>query len=233
MNARYLWLSHTLSEKTAAYGGGKSISARELKSIEGGDHCNSALWELPNHLGTHVDAPRHFFRDGLPVDLFEPSFWVFESIKVLEVKCGLNDLIGSDSVIPFIKGRPELLLIKTGMGRHIGESLYWSDNPGLSPELGSALRAAFPSIRAVGVDFISVTPWKNRDIGREAHKAFLDPQAGGSPIVLIEDMDLTGIDGQCTVEKVIVLPLRVAGGDGAPCTVMARLVEPHNIKAIG
>ena len=57
-------------------------------------------------------------------------------------------------------------------------------------------------------------------IGREAHKAFLDPK---SPILLLEDMDLREITERSIIQKLTIAPLRIAKCDGLPCTVIAEI----------
>ena len=67
------------------------------------------------------------------------------------------------------------------------------------------------------MDLISVSSYSNREEGRKAHHAFLNPKEGES-ILLIEDMKLD-IDGP--FNKVIVAPLLIDNADGAPCTGLA------------
>jgi len=69
------------------------------------------------------------------------------------------------------------------------------------------------SIKAVGIDFISISNLNNRALGKEAHIAFL-----GNNVLLIEDMKLSCVHSN--LKTVIVLPLQVEGADGAPCTVI-------------
>jgi len=45
----------------------------------------------------------------------------------------------------------------------------------------------FHILEPPGFDSISVSSFQNRMVGREAHRAFLDPKA---PILLLEDIDL-------------------------------------------
>lgn len=223
---KHVWLSYPLSPKTPVYGGGPGFEIEPIKSIRNGDSCNTAVWHIQNHVGTHVDAPKHFFDTVETIDAFKPEFWVFEHVCLIEV--GLNNpgaIIGPELIIPFIGIQPDLLLIKTGMGRYRDDSKYWEDNPGLSPALARELRVRYPSLRAVGMDFISVSAWRNRSVGREAHREFLKPVGPGNFIVLIEDMDLQNINKDMFIKKVIALPLRVEYGDGAPCTVFAEVDE--------
>ena len=67
------------------------------------------------------------------------------------------------------------------------------------------------------MDLISISSYSNRDEGRKAHHAFLNP-IEGEPILLIEDMKL---DHVTRLKKVIVAPLLIDNADGSPCTVLA------------
>jgi len=225
--AQMIWLSYPLNKSTPVYGGGKGFHSSRDNSLEAGDSCNTATWRFPNHLGTHVDAPRHFYDSGRTLDAIEPAFWVFSKVQLLEVSpaAGTN-LIGSTEVLSLLSGEPELLLLKTGLCYRRHERQYWENNPGLEPGLAPALRESFPTLRAIGIDSISISSWQNRPLGREAHRAFLNP-AQSRPLVLVEDMDLRRVNFQSKIAKIIVLPLLVEEADGAPCTVLAELAPPH------
>jgi kynurenine formamidase len=73
----------------------------------------------------------------------------------------------------------------------------------------------------IGFDFISLSSYAHRDLGREAHRAFLaELEIDGDnkdPILIIEDMDLSKI--KICLSKIIVSPLRFEMADGAPVTV--------------
>lgn len=221
---KYVWLSYLLDKSTPSYGGTLKLEVEPIKRISNGDSCNASIWHLPNHLGTHVDLPNHFFDEGDTVDVYNPDFWIFNKISIVNVSITTGDiLISPKEVTPFIKEGSDLVLLKTDMGKYRSEIKYWQENPGLSAELASELRISFPSVRALGIDFISISSWQNRGAGRSAHQEFLNPSGPGRPIVLIEDMDLSGITSKLIVSKVTIFPLRVINGNGAPCTVIAEV----------
>ena len=56
--------------------------------------------------------------------------------------------------------------------------------------IGMSLRKEYSLIRAIGFDWISLSSYKNHELGREAHRIFLDPEKERHPILLIEDMVL-------------------------------------------
>jgi kynurenine formamidase len=110
----------------------------------------------------------------------------------------------------------EFLIINTSFGSYREEVAYWNNNPGLSPSLAAPLKTRCPNLKAVGFDFISVSSYQNRLLGREAHKAFLL----ANDILLIEDMKLDEIQNKA-IKSVTALPLLIDKIDGGPITIIA------------
>jgi len=207
-------LSHTLCERTPLYGGKKEIRILPVQAIAKGDASNTMFWALPNHAGTHVDAPRHFVKNGLPVDRLPVDNWIFNKV-VLKIIRGVEPgRILSERDIGKLPRSTDILLLKTGFERRRGQKVYWQDSPALQPSLAGWLKKQCPKLRAVGMDFISVSNIHNRELGRAAHRGFL-----GRRIILVEDMRLSGL--RQDPKKILVAPLMVKDSDGAPCTVFA------------
>ncbi len=221
---RTVYLSHTLSTDTPAYGGGPSLVVEQTRSIERGDTANAATLRLSNHLGTHIDFPRHFVRDGKCLDDYPPSFFTFARVVLVEAPgAGPGTVIGPE-VFEAIPPDPDadMILALTGMGRLRADPDYWQKNPVFSPEIADLIRRDYPRVRAFGFDAISLSSWTDRETGRAAHRAFL---GGDRPILILEDMDLSPLGPTSRITRVTVCPLRVAGADAAPVTVIAE-VEP-------
>jgi len=218
MTGSPILLSHTLDETTPAYGGAEGVQIRAKSSIANGDTANTIDLELPNHIGTHVDLPLHFFAEAASLTDYPPEAWFFRTPFLVDVEAGSSGLIEPESVAHLPLGI-DCLLLRTGHEKNRGERAYWEAGPGLSPELGFWLRRERPSVRAVGMDLISVTSRLHREAGRAAHRAFLDPAGHGEPIRLIEDMALQG--APAALGAVLVSPLMLTAGDGAPVTVWA------------
>lgn len=219
--SQYVLLSHILRQDTPSYGNRDHFVIRVNSSIEAGGTANSSCWILTNnHIGTHIDVPRHFAKSGKRTTDYPIGDYVFEHCVVVDVPkesaclIGQADLEGSD-----IPDDVELLLIRTGFEQKRRDDVYWNDNPGINPDLPDWLRDRFPKLRCVGFDFISVTSWQYRAEGRLAHKAFLAPEKGSREIWAIEDMSLK--DAPETIKKVVVAPLLVEDGNGAAVTVIA------------
>lgn len=215
--AEIVMLSHVLTAATPAYGGGASLIITAEKAIAKGDTANTSGWQLPNHLGTHVDVPRHFFNDGPALSDYAPAAWFFNAPQIVAATVEAGHLIGPADLESPVGAETDLLILRTGFGRFRDVEMYWKDNPGISADLGFLLRKEFPKLRMVGFDFISLTARQHRSEGKLAHRAFLDPAGAGDPILLLEDMDLNRATQP--FNSVTVAPLMVENADGSPCTV--------------
>lgn len=212
------FLSHVLTRYNPVYGRTDAeLLIQKVKDLELGDSCNVSRITLENHWGTHVDCPAHFFAAGMKIAQYSPDTWRFIQPCVVELAAEPDRLIMPDD-ISSVSDNADLLLIRTGFSQYRGTELYSMHNPGLSPESGRWLRRHRPSLKAVGFDFVSVSPFQSRELGRESHRAFLDPAGENAPILIIEDMDLSiSMNG---LETVVALPLIVEGLDSSPCTVL-------------
>ena len=222
--SKWRYLSYPLSAETPAYGGGDSFQTCSGKSIQAGDSCNTSVWKLSNHSGTHIDFPKHFAKDGKTGDKYPPGFWIFNHPKLVDLSTvPPGYIIGTADLEKARLGLDmDLLLVKTGFCYLRSEPLYWQENPGLNPDLAGFFRESCPSLRVIGSDFISLSSFVHRDLGRKAHSAFLDHPL---PLLPLEDVNLSFVDAETRFKEVIISPLVVAQSDAAPCTVFAKIEE--------
>lgn len=216
----YVLLSHILRQDTPSYGNRDKVIIRVNSSIKAGETANSSCLVLSNnHIGTHIDVPRHFSVDGKRTIDYPIGDYVFEACQVIDLPRKEACLIGEEDIKGInIRSDVDLLLIRTGYEDLRGDDAYWNNNPGLAPELADYLRKTYPKLRCVGFDFISVTSWQYRPEGRLAHKAFLAPDNGDREIWAIEDMSLK--DAPSVIKRVVVAPLLVEDGNGTAVTVI-------------
>lgn len=217
-------LSHLISQSTPAYGNRDRIFVRDNSSILKGETANSSCWIFSNnHIGTHIDSPRHFSATGKKTQDFPVNDFFYDKVKLVDITCATGILIGIDDfkkVEDAVPADVELLFIRTGYEGHRGVDKYWNDSPGLAAELADYFRGKFPALRCVGFDFISLTSWNFRPEGRVSHKAFLCPdEEEKKPILVIEDMALANV--QTAIKTVVVAPMFVEDGNGGAVTVFA------------
>lgn len=213
------YLSYRLGSCIPVYGKTRSrLRIIEKKSIKNNDSCNTFSFIMENHWGTHIDAPAHFFDNGKKISDYSARDLFFNNPCVVSLSLKKNSIIELKDIRSKISKNCDLVLIKTGFYKFRGLKVYSFDNPLISPRVAVWLRAKKPTIRAIGFDFISVGSCNNKELGRLAHRAFLDPLSNGEPILIIEDMDLSS--NLAGLKKVWVAPLLVKQIDSAPCTVI-------------
>lgn len=217
----YILLSHILRVDTPSYGNRDRVEIRANSSIDKGDTANtSSLFLCNNHIGTHIDVPRHFALNGKRSYDYPIGEYVFNNVSLVDIPRDSACLIGPKELEGLvIDQKVELLLIRTGFEKKRAQNEYWNNNPGLAPELANYLRSKYPYLRCVGFDFISVTSWQYRPEGRLSHREFLAPSDGKQEIWCVEDMSLK--EAPEHISSVIIAPLFVQGGNGGPVTVVA------------
>ena len=220
----YKLLSHHLTSSTYAYGGKRPFTIKRVRSVSKGDTCNTFMLNLPNHMGTHIDCPNHFYASGKRISQYNINDFVFFKPAVLNCPKKENELItvsDIESNVKKLKGK-DILLLRTNFYRFRSDAKYAKKNPGIDPEAARFIRARLTNIRCVGIDSISVSPYDKREMGRETHRIFFQNHSfRGRPLCVIEDMNLSG--DLRNLKKVFVMPLFIKGIDSAPCTVLAIL----------
>jgi arylformamidase len=214
----WIYLSHYLSEETPGFGGSDGFHRTIKKSISNGDSSNSFEFRMSNHHGTHIDLPKHFIDSGKSLSEFRADEFVFTKIGLNYSSAIENELLDFKSLDNNLPKDIELLLFKTGWSSFRNTEKYWKNNPGFSSSFASHLRERFPQLRAIGFDFISLTAFQHREEGRAAHREFL---GGPRPLLIIEDMNLTGL--KHSPSKLLVAPILIDKADGAPVTVLAKI----------
>jgi len=216
-------LSHIISQSTPAYGNRDRVFIRDNSSILKGETANSSCWIFSNnHIGTHIDSPRHFSATGKKTHEFNFNDFFYDKVQLVDISCdsgiliSIGDIKKVESVIP---RDCEFLLIRTGYEKFRYIDKYWNDSPGLAAELADYFREFYPDIRCVGFDFISLTSWNFRPEGRISHKAFLCPENNANAILVIEDMALQHINNH--IKSAVVAPVFVEDGNGGAVTVFA------------
>lgn len=222
-NSKFLYLSYILDEKTPTYGNRNKFISSKKSDISKGDIANDTTIETTVHIGTHIDMPYHFFENGQTIEDFTLDFFLSERVLFISLKP--KELIIKYELIEKLekienKNNYEFLIVKTGICSKRDTQEFWELNHGFDPSIAKYLRESFPYVRVLGFDSISVSSFAHRMLGREAHKAFLDPK---NPILLLEDMDLREVTKNNIIKKLTIAPLRIAKCDGLPCTVIAEI----------
>ena len=181
-------------------------------------HMDTVL-TLNTHIGTHIDAPRHFLADGGPVDELPLDRLVMREAVVLDVSgkpagAGVSgDDLERTGVVP---SPGQIAVIKTlWTDRAWGTPEFWNDTIHLEPSVSEWTMAR--GVEAVAMDCFPEKPfWRMTLLPAERganHKRWL--KAGIPMIQLLTN--LGSIGGRF---KLVALPLRLRGMDGAPARVV-------------
>ncbi|TSC77305.1 MAG: arylformamidase [Parcubacteria group bacterium Gr01-1014_31] len=195
---RLVDISLPLHGKTVVYPGNPRVKIRTLR---GKTSWHSEV-VLGSHTGTHVDAPRHAFRDGGGVDRL-PLQAFYGPCRVLDLT-RLAGAITTTDLAGYRIRAGERVLLKTRNSRR-GFSRWWDDYVWLTGEAAAWL--AQRRVSLVGIDSLSVKQRGSPD--NRPHTALL---SRGIPIV--EGLDLSKVRPGRYV--FIGLPLKFMGLDGAP-----------------
>ncbi|HID04457.1 MAG TPA: cyclase family protein [Candidatus Caldiarchaeum subterraneum] len=217
----WILLSHKLDIHTPSYNLGPGLEIRPYKLIARGDSSSSYIIQLYNHLGTHVDAPRHFDEKGRAVADYSPGELVFTRPRLVDIPKGVDEPITAEEMRRIRDGilDADLLMIRTGIQR-IRETeveAFSREGPYLTPEAARFIADELPHLRALGIDAVSISSPKHREEGRESHRTLLKDR----DFLIIEDMNLK--DKPANIKQVILSPLMVIGVDSSPCVVWAEI----------
>ncbi|HTZ38796.1 MAG TPA: cyclase family protein [Syntrophales bacterium] len=194
--------------------GMRGVSFEAFKILEK-DGWNARMLHLYSHAGTHMDAPLHFgvndtSIDRIPPERFIVDAWLIDAPAVTDsMMIGIDHLKDVEDKLTAGEG----LLFRTGWHRFLGTPPYRDALPRISRDL--ALWCVERKVNLIGVEPLSVSNVNNMAELQEIHRILL-----GGGIVVVE--------GLCNLEqiekpkvKIIALPLKIEGGDGAPARVIA------------
>jgi arylformamidase len=185
------------------------VKIERMLDMDHGGICNVSTLSMGSHTGTHMDAPVHFIRDGLGLDVM-PLDATIGTARVIEIHD--EESIKPAELKPHRIRRGERILFKTrNSARSWQTDEFDEDFVYISQEAARGL--AELGVRTVGVDYLSVGGFR-RD-GVETHRALL-----GAGIWIIEGLNLSRV--KPGTYELLCLPLKVLGGDGAPARAILR-----------
>ena len=174
-----------------------------------GQPANLSKISMGVHSGTHMDAPLHFIRDGKSIEDM-PIDTTIGRARVIEIRD--RESIKAEELEQHRIRRGERILFKTRNSSRVWKTdTFVEDFVFISNEAARFL--ADRGVRVIGVDYLSVGPFKGDGAG--IHRILLE--AG---IWIIEGLDLSQVSpGHYDL---ICLPLRLQCGDGAPARAILK-----------
>jgi arylformamidase len=202
-------ISVTLKSGMVHWPDNPPVKIERMLDMEKGAVCNVSTLSLGAHTGTHMDAPLHFIRDGVGLDVM-PLDATIGPARVIEIRA--EESITPAELKPYRIRRGERILFKTRNSARVWKTDEFDENfVYISKE--AAQNLAELGVRTVGVDYLSVGGFR-RD-GVETHRALL-----GAGIWIIEGLNLSEV--KPGKYELLCLPLKVLGGDGAPARAILK-----------
>jgi len=221
-------LSCRLSEQTPFYSSLPKPELRQIYDLSKGDVCNSFYFTSSKHCGTHVDAPKHFSAGGRRIAEYSLAELMFSRPAVLDIPLGDNELVEPDHLRPALASLAadtDLILLRSRFGRfRADESHYVERSPGFGPAAAALLMQHFPKLRALAVDFMSISSPAHESAGADAHRVFLGcTNDAARSILLVEDALLP--NSLPPLLRVFIVPWMFDGLDIAPYTMLAEAAD--------
>ncbi|AAM07063.1 TPA: cyclase family protein [Methanosarcina acetivorans] len=221
-----------ISPFTSVFPGDPEPSIEKFLTLEK-DGCAVSSLGFGSHTGTHVDAPSHVLKGGLPVDSLDIGSLMGEAIvldfsgifgaltgSILDEAYPVKEVIESSSNIPILLLKTKVSFRKEEDSEISGSQAEKSDKRREleeSPENSAYLDASGAAwivrngFKTVGIDGFSVDSLSSENL--PAHHMLLS-----NNVNIVECLDLK------TVEEgmyfFLCLPLRIEGCDGAPARAL-------------
>ena len=199
--------SHQIFESSIM--GRIEIEGRETRKFTMGSHC-----------GTHIDAPKHFIKNGTSIDQFDVNDLVGEALLVDLGDRNPKSIISSNDIKKCISQLKNYnlkrVVFKTNWSNHWNTNQYYNDWPYFSDNAMNLLLEC--DLKLIGLDFPSPdSAYFGNDCSMDSpnHKKIFN-----KGIILTEY--LTNLDKLNTGKIfLIVSPLKLIDFDGAPSRVLA------------
>jgi len=205
-----IWdISRTLSNDFAEWPGDEPFHYRLTREIAKGQMVNLGAISMSVHNGTHADARFHFDPNGesiekAPLDIYLGRATVVDLAQTF-FRSKEKHLITTEDLKPHAEeiAATSRLLVKTGR---------WSDStifPNQIPVIAADVPAWLQKngVKLLGLDLPSMDEIDSKSL--QNHHALA--RAG---IAIIESLDLREV--AAGIYNLAALPLKIAGGDGAP-----------------
>lgn len=184
-------------------------SLETTETYEQGDVVRNSILTTDVHCGSHVDAPAHFLREGIPVDELPLDAFLGEAVVV--------DVGEVDEVTPDVledcqieRGTERLLLKTPNSGWLLSDESFRRDFTALTPDASDWIVER--GVRLVGIDYLSIELF---DGDHETHRRLMQED-----VVILEGLDLSRVTpGRY---ELICLPMKLLGAEGAPVRAVLR-----------
>jgi arylformamidase len=200
---------------TPVYEGDAPMRFEFLKDMRKGDAFTLSAYSMGAHSGTHIDAPMHFVRDGASIDRV-PLEPLIGPARVIDIPDNVQAIDAAVLDRHRWRGAQRVLFrTRSSVRGWMHSPTFHRDFAYIAPDAAQLLADA--GVQLVGIDYISA-----EQFGAPAprtHRILL-----GKGIPIVEGLMLEGV--RAGDYDLIVLPMKVAGHEGAPARAVVRRRTP-------
>ena len=200
---------------TPVYEGDAPMTFQFLKDMRKGDALTLSVYSLGAHSGTHIDAPMHFVAGGAPIDRV-PLEPLIGPARVIDIPDAVQAIDAAELQRHRWRGSERVIFrTRSSVRGWMKSPTFHRDFAYIAPDAAQLLADA--GVRLVGIDYISA-----EQFGAPApttHRILL-----GKGIPIVEGLALEGVSAGDY--DLIVLPMKVAGHEGAPARAVLRRRGP-------
>jgi arylformamidase len=197
-------ISLTISNDLPVWPGDTPIDLVRNKDMQHGELYTLSQLTTTVHVGTHLDAPMHFVRDGHGVDTIDLDKLIGPCLVVYLPQAKSVDAAALEQA--HIPAHVTRLLLRTSNSEYWARSdaEFHTDFVAIDPSGAEWMVAR--GLQLVGIDYLSVGAFEG---GIPTHEILL-----GNGVVPVEGLNLASIEpGEY---ELICLPLKLKDCDGAP-----------------
>jgi len=188
--------------------GSTGIHVTQTMCLKAGDPANVSRLDCDVHIGTHVDAPRHYLEDGDTVD--QLSLDALVGPAVVAYLPGL-DAITADALESIqLPGEIERLLLRT-QNSDLWASKESDFRTGYTALTADAAQWVVDrGIELVGIDYLSIQRFNDSPL---THEILLKAN-----VIVLEGLNLAHVEPG--PYELICLPIPLVGAEGAPARAL-------------
>lgn len=212
---KYYDCSVPLTPDLVTWQGEKKFQREVIKTIQKNEAEVSAL-SFGAHLGTHLDAPRHFVENAGGIDQI-PLSSLLGPVVVVQIPDHVTIIEPQHLAAIALSACPRILF-KTANSTHqlLKQPEFCHNYVALSPQTAELL--VQNQIKLVGIDYLSIE--KSGSPGHPVHTTLL-----GADVVILEGLILNQVPAGNYL--LTALPLRIVDGDGSPARVVLSTEAPE------
>lgn len=207
----WLDVSRTIAPGVPVWPGDPEVQVEKINDMAKGADHNLTKFSMVAHVGTHIDAPSHFIKDGAGADKM-PLELMTGVVRVIEIspKATSIDVKHLEDMV-FQKG--DRVLFRTAMSEGEKDKPWTFEKNYVHLEPSAAQFLVNQGITFVGIDSFSVGGFNSDNA--KVHSILL-----GNGIWIVENINLGGI--RSGSYEYMCLPIKLKDSDGAPARMLIR-----------